>query len=370
MSILSSVARENKKSGGGAGTVTGANNGDSLNGANVVLGQNEGAVGDPGALTSNREIPGAFSIALPNNAAQLGVGLTNTQLALLSQMFAVFKTFAAGATAAGASYSQSSFAPAGAVVYTGLNAFSANAILDLSAGRYNPATAAADINGIVGGVLTNANDGNQNTGFISGIMGVILSTGNINVLDAAAVKAKSPRANSGGAGSVITNMYGVYIMDQSTLVGTVNHYGIFQAGTTDINSFAGLMRFVNLAGNGTGSIGVDNSGNLSWIPGGNLVLNTQAASYTLALTDRGKLVEMNNAAANNLTVPANATVAFPIGTSILVSQLGAGQTSILPDAGVTVRSAGGALNLASQYSMGTLVKRDTNEWYFSGDIAV
>ena len=101
-----------------------------------------------------------------------------------------------------------------------------------------------------------------------------------------------------------------------------------------------------------------------------LTTNRQTASYTLALTDNGKLVEMNVATANNLTVPLNSSVAFPIGTKIDIAQYGAGQTTVVATSGVTVRSAGGALKLAVQYSGATLVKIGTDEWYLFGDITV
>jgi hypothetical protein len=98
--------------------------------------------------------------------------------------------------------------------------------------------------------------------------------------------------------------------------------------------------------------------------------NRQTASYTLALADRGKLVEMNVATANNLTIPLDSAVAFPVGTQIDISQYGAGQTTVVATGGVTVRSAAGALKLAAQYSGATLVKIATNEWYLFGDITV
>lgn len=96
--------------------------------------------------------------------------------------------------------------------------------------------------------------------------------------------------------------------------------------------------------------------------------NRQAASYTLVLADAGKLVEMNNATANNLTVPPNSSVAFPVGTEIPISQYGAGQTTVVAGVGVTINSAGGALKLSSQYSGATLVKVGVDEWYLFGDI--
>jgi ferric-dicitrate binding protein FerR (iron transport regulator) len=102
--------------------------------------------------------------------------------------------------------------------------------------------------------------------------------------------------------------------------------------------------------------------------GGVLTINAQTASYTLVLTDAGKIVSVSNASANVLTVPTNATVAFAIGTSILIRQAGAGQTTVTPAGGVTVSSRGAALKLAGQYAYATLVKVATDTWELSGDI--
>jgi hypothetical protein len=100
-----------------------------------------------------------------------------------------------------------------------------------------------------------------------------------------------------------------------------------------------------------------------------LTANRQTASYTLVLGDATKLVEMNVASANNLTVPPNSSVAFATGTQILIAQYGAGQTTVVAGSGVTVRSSGGKLKLSGQYSGATLLKIATNEWYLFGDIA-
>lgn len=98
-------------------------------------------------------------------------------------------------------------------------------------------------------------------------------------------------------------------------------------------------------------------------------INTQVASYTLALTDAGKLVEMNVAGANTLTIPPNATVAFATGAWIDGAQYGAGQVTVTPGAGVTLRSAGGKLKTTAQYSGFTCVKRGTDEWWVFGDLS-
>jgi hypothetical protein len=101
-----------------------------------------------------------------------------------------------------------------------------------------------------------------------------------------------------------------------------------------------------------------------------LAFNTQTASYTLAAVDQTKdtVVEMNVATANNLTIPTNAVVPFPIGSQILIAQYGAGQTTIVPSGGVTLRSSGGKTKIAAQYGLATLIKRGTDEWYLAGDI--
>jgi hypothetical protein len=101
-----------------------------------------------------------------------------------------------------------------------------------------------------------------------------------------------------------------------------------------------------------------------------VVTNRQTANYSLVLADNGKLVETNVGAANTITVPPNSSITFPIGTKIDIAQYGAGQTTIVPGIGVTVRSAGGALKLSAQYSGATIVKIGTDEWYLFGDITV
>lgn len=96
-------------------------------------------------------------------------------------------------------------------------------------------------------------------------------------------------------------------------------------------------------------------------------INPQTASYTLVLSDASKLVTMDNASANNLTVPPNASVAIPINTQILVQQIGAGQTTIVAGSGVTINSYAG-LKLMGQWAMCVLIKTDTNTWTAGGHL--
>lgn len=98
-------------------------------------------------------------------------------------------------------------------------------------------------------------------------------------------------------------------------------------------------------------------------------LNAQVdTSYTFVLTDDNKTVTLNNASAIIVTIPPNSSVAFPIGARIELFQLGAGQVTVAPGDGVTLRSTPTA-KLREQYSAAGLVKIATDEWLVTGDLA-
>lgn len=98
-----------------------------------------------------------------------------------------------------------------------------------------------------------------------------------------------------------------------------------------------------------------------------------ANAYTLALGDQGDiLLASNGATAGTITIPTNATVAFPTGTQITIIQTGAGQLTIQGAGGVTVNSTGAtstAPKLRAQNSSATCIKTATNTWYVIGDIS-
>lgn len=99
-------------------------------------------------------------------------------------------------------------------------------------------------------------------------------------------------------------------------------------------------------------------------------INTQTVDYTLVLADGiNTIVEMNKATAVNLTIPPNSAVAFPVGTSIPITQIGAGQVTVVAGSGVTIRSKSGNLKITTQYCGATIYKRATDEWVLIGDLA-
>lgn len=98
------------------------------------------------------------------------------------------------------------------------------------------------------------------------------------------------------------------------------------------------------------------------------IANRQTGNYTLVASDEAKVIEMNVAGANTLTVPPDSSVAFPIGTTVEGFQYGAGQTTITPGSGVTFRASGGKLKTAAQYAAFSLRKIGTDEWAVIGEL--
>ena len=105
-----------------------------------------------------------------------------------------------------------------------------------------------------------------------------------------------------------------------------------------------------------------------------VALNDQTATYTAVATDnRNKLVRMNVSTANDFLIPTNASVPFPIGSVINVTQLGTGQTTIkaVTSGTTTITSTGGtstAPELRARYSAASCVKVGTDTWLILGDI--
>ena len=95
--------------------------------------------------------------------------------------------------------------------------------------------------------------------------------------------------------------------------------------------------------------------------------NARTSSYTLALSDQSKVVEYGSTSGGTITIPDNATVAFPIGTYIVILQTSSGQATISPSAGVTLNYTPGN-KTRTQWSMATLIKRGTDLWVAAGDL--
>lgn len=221
--------------------------------------------------------------------------------------------------------------------------------------------------GTVNPVINSASAGGQ-IGTCSGAVAVSGATGNISVMIA------------------IEALCVFYNFAAWTISGTPNFTKAFayveignffeQGGAANYSGAATGPRFL-VIGNGAIASSVSGSLGPSWYPGNTAGtvdatsaydgfpgplpgIDTQTgASYTLAIGDAYGIVEMNNAGANTLTVPTNASVAFTIGTKIKIVQTGAGATTIAAAGGVTVNNAGA---VGGQWKSALLYKTATNTW--------
>lgn len=98
--------------------------------------------------------------------------------------------------------------------------------------------------------------------------------------------------------------------------------------------------------------------------------NPQSGNYTLALTDRSKHIYSTNTSNQTITVPPNATVAFPVGTTITIINNGTNAITFTTT-GLTVYKAGTSIAWASGGTMAirgmcsfTKVALDT--WFITG----
>jgi hypothetical protein len=141
---------------------------------------------------------------------------------------------------------------------------------------------------------------------------------------------------------------------------------------TNIDKTGATISVVNaptFSGLVTASSGVafsDGTQTLEGVPSRTVIIQ-RTSSNTLSGVERDDLIEMSSTSATTLTIPADSTFNFPIGTSIDVLQTNTGQVTIAGAGGVTVNATPG-LKLRTQWSSATLFKRAANTWVVYGDL--
>jgi hypothetical protein len=144
--------------------------------------------------------------------------------------------------------------------------------------------------------------------------------------------------------------------------------GVTTEPTTTVNFAQGSLD--NLAVNNITAAGVvftDGTQTLEGVPSRTVILQ-RTDSNTLSGVERDDLIEMASSSAMTLTIPADSTFNFPVGTSIDVLQTSTGQVTIAGAGGVTVNATPG-LKLRTQWSSATLFKRAANTWVVYGDLS-
>jgi len=167
--------------------------------------------------------------------------------------------------------------------------------------------------------------------------------------------------NTAGITFEVDNSVSTNNVPQSIVLatGTSTRVERMRIDSTGNTTITGNVSATNLSGTNTGDQ------DLSGYATKNITLDRKTASYVGVASDNGKLIEMNVATANTYTINSGI---FSAGNQILISQYGAGQTTITAGAGVTLRSSGGKLKTSAQYSLVTIIAISSTEFYIAGDL--
>lgn len=127
----------------------------------------------------------------------------------------------------------------------------------------------------------------------------------------------------------------------------------------EVGGLSARFRTSNLTGNVTLQA-PDHDGTLGLVKVVNADSNT---TYNFDLDDANKIVTLNNASPVSAVIPANASVAYPVGTQIDIVNIGAGTVTVSITSDTLNQNVGG-LTLA-QYDKRTITKVDTTVWVLS-----
>ena len=161
-----------------------------------------------------------------------------------------------------------------------------------------------------------------------------------------------------------TNFYAVssYLANVSNQT-NLAYSAITTANVTTLNvgTITGFANVANATGTIANGIGANTVGYLG-VP-----QNPQTgASYTLTTADQGKHVYVNYSATANITIPANATTSFPIGTTIALITANAATVNIASDTLIWANSGTTGNRSLTANAMASLIKVANTTWYVSG----
>ena len=262
-----------------------------------------------------------------------------------------------------------------------------NGIYAVASGSWTRATDADNIpdGDLNGGDFTLVLEGTVNSGYgyvCSNTSAITIGT--TNVTYSAFNAAKAVTAGSGltestpGTLDIATGgVTSAMIADGTIVDGDINaSAAIAQSKISGLSSSLALK--ANLAAPSfTGGVTVDASGIIftdgtqtkEGVPSRTPIIQ-KSASYTLsALTERDSLIEVDSASATTLSIPTDASVNYPVGTTIDILQTNTGQVTIAAatPATTTVNATPG-LKLRTRWSSATLLKRAANTWVVYGDL--
>ena len=192
------------------------------------------------------------------------------------------------------------------------------------------------------------------------------STGSVTIwFNTATLVAQAVSATTSSYATTASGLGGNVIVVANTTNSTSTTTGALQViggvgvgGNLYVGGIVTATTFIGLAGTGTTATTAASIGYMG------TPINTQASTYTLVIGDAGKTIY----AGGNLTIPANSSVAFPVGTIVNVIASSAITVAITTDTlqwGGQATSQTGTRTVAA-YGMASLIKVTSTIWYISG----
>jgi hypothetical protein len=174
------------------------------------------------------------------------------------------------------------------------------------------------------------------------------------------------------AGTVLVNVGGGSVGGGDSGIAGISVAGTGSPGATipvcTSIQFAGLCE-VSDSGSGVAVVTVfgDGGGGSSGVTSYATTLTDATTARVLSLTDAGTYIRMTSGSANTVTVPPEASVPWANDTEISIRQAGAGSTSVVAGAGVTINAS--SLTALGQHATMTLKKVGADTWDLMGATA-
>jgi hypothetical protein len=226
-----------------------------------------------------------------------------------------------------------------------------------------------------GGALSNAVAGTDYQAPIGTISGLVKGNG-ANLLTAAVAGTDYQSAQSVTGivkSSGTTRSAAVAGTDYQAPIGTISGLAKGNGANALTAATAGTDYLAPSGALGTPSSGtlgactIDGTNGIGYI---NIPQNSQSAAYTLVAADAGKHIfhPSTDATARTFTIPANGSVAYPIGTAISFVNMTSQVVSIAITTDTMYLAGTGTTGTRSlaQYGTATALKIESNKWIISG----
>lgn len=203
------------------------------------------------------------------------------------------------------------------------------------------------------------------------------SSGNVGIGTASpSQRLEVVNAGANIVSSKSTANYASFLANAATGNQAYYFFHVNSVETARITSDAGNLLVFCTGNTGTARLTIDSTGGITSSDLANAVgykgtpLNEQSAAYTLVIGDMGKSI-VHPASDNNartFTIPANSSVAFPVGTTItFINMINTVTIAITTDTMYLAGSGSTGSRTLAAYGMATAVKMTSTTWIISGN---